>query len=259
MHLRRAGAGHPIILLHQSPSSSSMWEPLLPELAARGFDTIALDLPGLGMSDPPTSPPTLDDYAAAVAAAVRALGLDRVDVVGHHSGASVALALTAREPRLVRRLVAYGIALLDEEWRTKLRDQPPPVFSQDCAEQQRWWGQLWESTGAVAPIVVPRTAAELFLAGRRASWAHNAVGAADHVVLMRELAVPLLGLAGTREGLRTQTEEACALSPWARFELMGDVGGFVADEAPADLADAVAAFLRLPDASVLPAPSGADR
>jgi pimeloyl-ACP methyl ester carboxylesterase len=107
--------------------------------------------------------------------------------------------------------------------------------------------------------VVPRTAAELFHAGHRASWAHNAVGAADHEALIRDLSVPLLGLAGTREGLRTQTAEACGLSPWARFEEMGDVGGFVADEAPADLADAVTAFLRLPDASVIPTPSGADR
>jgi hypothetical protein len=76
---------------------------------------------------------------------------------------------------------------------------------------------------------------------------------------MRDLAVPLLGLAGEREGLRNQTRDACALSKWARFEEMGDVGGFVADEAPWALADAVATYLRLPHSDVTPTFAGDDR
>jgi hypothetical protein len=62
VHFRRAGApgGDPLLLLHQSPLSSVQFEAVLPGLLARGFDAVALDMPGFGMSDEARDGATLE-------------------------------------------------------------------------------------------------------------------------------------------------------------------------------------------------------
>lgn len=222
-----------------------MWEPLLPELATRGVDAIAFDLPGLGLSDPPPAPPDIADYARAILAAADGLGLGRFAVLGHHTGASVGLAIAAEvAPERVTRLVAYGVALLDREWAEQLAREAFVPWDADGGDLLERWRELWEWSPGVEHVVVPRTIGELLLAGSRRPWAHQAVGRCDHRRLLAELRVPALFLAGAREGLRRQTEEAAALAPAARFVELGDVGGWVADEDPAGLAEAVVAFLR---------------
>jgi haloalkane dehalogenase len=46
VHYRRAGSGSPVILLHQSPTSSREYIPLIQELAGKGFTVFAPDTPG---------------------------------------------------------------------------------------------------------------------------------------------------------------------------------------------------------------------
>src|SRR5438034_7704129 len=110
IHYRRLGDGTPLILLHQVPSSSWMWDKLLEPLARRGYAAVAFDLPGYGMSDPPDHPPDLPYYALRIADAAAALGFDRYGVVGHHTGGSVAIQLAIDHPRRVTGLVVYGLA-----------------------------------------------------------------------------------------------------------------------------------------------------
>src|SRR5436305_504289 len=64
LHVRLAGArdGVPLVLIHQSPSSGAMWEPILPELGRRGYFVVAPDLIGHGASDEPDALPTLHEY-----------------------------------------------------------------------------------------------------------------------------------------------------------------------------------------------------
>lgn len=246
LHYRRAGHGaaEALVLLHQAPGSSSMWEPLLPELAARGIDAIAFDLPGLGLSDPPAAPPAIGDYAEAVLAGADSLGLGRFAVLGHHTGASVGLALAGAVPERVHRLVAYGVPLLEPEWAERLATETAPPWDGDGGDLLERWRELWAWSPGLEATVVPRAIADLLLAGSARPWAHQAVGRCDHRALLAALRVPALFLAGSREGLRSQTEQAAALAPTARFAELGDTGGWVADEDPARLAEAVASFLR---------------
>jgi len=238
-------AGVPLVVLHQAPGSSSMWEPLLPELARCGIDAIAFDLPGLGLSDAPATPPDIADYARAILAAADGLGLARFAVLGHHTGASVGLALAAEvAPQRVTSLVAYGVALLEPAWAEQLARETAPPWDGDGGDLLERWRELWEWSPGVAATVVPRAIADLLLAGPNRAWAHQAVGRCDHRALLAALQVPALFLAGAREGLRRQTEEAASLAPSARFAEPGDVGGWVADEDPAGLAETVARFLR---------------
>src|SRR5215471_8679794 len=68
LHYRVAGdrGGAALVLIHQSPSSGAMWEPILPELASRGYFVVAPDLIGHGASDAPEALPTLHEYADGV-------------------------------------------------------------------------------------------------------------------------------------------------------------------------------------------------
>lgn len=102
-----AGAGRPLVLVHDYLSSHLAWEEALPRLATR-FRVIVPDLPGFGESEKP--PPNryaygLDAFAESLADLVAAIGLSRASFCGHAMGGAVALTLAANHPHLVDRLV----------------------------------------------------------------------------------------------------------------------------------------------------------
>jgi haloacetate dehalogenase len=99
-----SGPGTPVLLLHGVPETSSCWNALLPRLSV-GRRVLAPDLPGLGGSSfsGPYDVPCLVTQLVALLDEV-APG-QRVDVVGHDWGGSLALGLAGARPDLVRRLV----------------------------------------------------------------------------------------------------------------------------------------------------------
>ena len=126
LHYREAGDGSPLLLLHKTPSSSIQFVRAMPLLAAR-FRVIAMDTPGFGMSDLPSRPPRMDDYARAAVVLLDALGIEQASVVGHHTGASIALEMSVRFPDRIDRVVLAGILALEtdeerESWRHYLDD-----------------------------------------------------------------------------------------------------------------------------------------
>lgn len=105
-----AGAGTPLVLLHDALASHETFLPTIEHLAAPSspFRVIAPDLPGFGASekpDPQRYAYGWDGFADSIADLVAALGLGRVHVCGHAMGGGVALALAARHPALVHKLV----------------------------------------------------------------------------------------------------------------------------------------------------------
>jgi pimeloyl-ACP methyl ester carboxylesterase len=118
IHLRLAGAGAPLLLLHQSPLSGAMFDAVLPRLAAAGFACVAADTPGFGQSDVPAEEVGIAGYARAMVVVLDALGWPRAHVLGHHTGASIAAALAVAAPERIDRLVLNGLALLNDEERS---------------------------------------------------------------------------------------------------------------------------------------------
>lgn len=124
VHYRRQGEGPPLLLLHQTPSSSEQFTPSMP-LFARSRDVIAVDTPGFGLSDAPAEPPSARRYAESYVAVLDALGIEKVDLLGHHTGATFALETAAAFPERINRLVLFGVlAVRSEEerawWRKTL-------------------------------------------------------------------------------------------------------------------------------------------
>ena len=120
VHYRRAGAGPPVVLLHESPLSCARYAGLARALGAR-FTAIALDTPGYGGSDPlAQTSPAIADYASALALTLDALGIERCGLYGAHTGAAIALELAASEPRRVAALVLDGLLLPTPQERREL-------------------------------------------------------------------------------------------------------------------------------------------
>ncbi|MFH8386007.1 alpha/beta fold hydrolase [Kitasatospora sp. NPDC018058] len=95
VYLHGLGASSPVYF------AAAATHPLL-----TGRRSLLLDLLGFGISDRPGDfDYTLEAHADAVAAAVAAAGLDRVEVVGHSMGGAIAIVLAHRHPELVARLL----------------------------------------------------------------------------------------------------------------------------------------------------------
>lgn len=113
-----APADAPVVLLAHAAPGSGRFDPDPAATAASGVRLIALDRPGYGGSDPvPDGFTTVDllaDDAAAVLDGLLPAG-HTAGVAGWSAGGRVALALAARRPDLLRRVVAIGTPAPDEE------------------------------------------------------------------------------------------------------------------------------------------------
>lgn len=107
IHYAEAGTGQPLLLMGETPRSHRFFHRLMPLLAPH-VRAIAVDLPGLGNSHPLPEPMSIAAIAGCLAGFLDALGLERVDVFGMHTGDKVAAALAADWPDRVDRLILAG-------------------------------------------------------------------------------------------------------------------------------------------------------
>ncbi|MFF2846581.1 alpha/beta fold hydrolase [Streptomyces sp. NPDC058001] len=99
----------PLVLLPALGENATDWERVVSVLS-RSRRTYALDLRGHGRSDWPGEY-SLELMRADVLRFLDALGLDRVDLIGHSMGGMVAYLLAQDHPRRVSRLVLEDIAV----------------------------------------------------------------------------------------------------------------------------------------------------
>jgi len=105
----RQGTGEPVVLLHGVPSSAYLYRKVLPELAKRGLEGIALDFPGLGFSERPSD----FDYSwtglsAWLEQAINATELDNFHLVVHDIGGPIGFDLIRRIPERIKSLTVLN-------------------------------------------------------------------------------------------------------------------------------------------------------
>ena len=102
-HVRRAGEGPPVILLHPSPQSSAFSVPMATRLA-KNFTAIAVDTPGYGLSDPLPGGyqgPGLTDYIQPLVDLLDALDIEKAAFYGNATGAEISHIFAAAHPERV--------------------------------------------------------------------------------------------------------------------------------------------------------------
>src|SRR5690606_2811817 len=97
------GQGTPVLFLHAFPLQKAMWDPVVDRLAGRA--ALAVDLPGFGGSRPVPERPSMDGYAAAIAAFLDALNVDRVVLCGLSMGGYLAFAFWRQHRERVAGLI----------------------------------------------------------------------------------------------------------------------------------------------------------
>lgn len=104
LHVRTAGAGPAVLLIHGWALDLDMWLPQFAELADR-YRLIAFDRRGFGLS---SGTPGIEDDVADIHELLARLGVDRVAVVGMSQGARVALRWAIDNPARTTSLILDG-------------------------------------------------------------------------------------------------------------------------------------------------------
>ena len=117
-----SGSGKDILFLHGWGSSLNAFDRIVAPLKAH-FRCIALDLPGFGKSDIPTTPLNLQDYCSVVKEFLKTLKIKDPIMIGHSNGARIILKMCADKSVNPEKIVLFGAAGLRKKptLRKKLR------------------------------------------------------------------------------------------------------------------------------------------
>ncbi|MEV3973215.1 alpha/beta hydrolase [Streptomyces sp. NPDC050698] len=214
------GAGEPLVVLPGGPMRASAYLGNLGGLDAHGR-LVLLDLRGTGGSEVPADPATYrcDRLVDDVEALRLHLGLERMDLLAHSAGGSLAMLYAARYPQRVGRLALVTATPWALGWPATAQDRlaaararaAEPWFADAFPVFEAWLG----GTGDFDPLFVPffygrwddiaRTHAEGEEAetNDEAAELYGADGAFDPETTRRALArvtAPVLVLAGGADG-----------------------------------------------------------
>ncbi|MEV4248270.1 alpha/beta hydrolase [Streptosporangium canum] len=261
-----AGSGTPIVLLHGFPQTHLMWRHVAADLAA-DHTVICPDLRGYGASDKPaeTGGATYAKrtMAADIVALARALGHERFALAGHDRGALVAFRAALDHPETITHLAALDVLPTLDMWEAMrgtsaavgfhlyLMAQPPGLPEQMiAASPDAFFGHfldIWTNDPRAIPAEVRaayldacRDAVPSIVADYRASAGVDV----DHDRADRDaghrLRMPVTVLQQDW-GAALGFDAAALWNAWAPDLRHGTVtcGHFMAEEAPADVAEAL--------------------
>lgn len=172
IHYLTEGDGDPLLLLHQTALSSDEYTSVIP-LLAKKCRVIAPDVMGYGNSDSPVEPFMAEDHALSFIQFLDELGIQSVNVFGHHSGAGFAVALAVTFPERVDKLILSGCPNLTPEMRHEWFEKPahrPMEIRADGSHLQEWWNHHRERFSYLEPEGIQRMLSEFLKAdlGRNA-------------------------------------------------------------------------------------------
>jgi pimeloyl-ACP methyl ester carboxylesterase len=252
-----AASGTPLVLVHDGLASHETFLATMEQLSS-SFRVVAPDLPGFGASekpDPQRYPYGYDGFADSIADLVAALGLGRVHVCGHAMGGGVALALAARHPALVHKLVLVDALVYPADENVLDRAGRVPVVGALLWHQLMGHalfrtyveGSVYAGARAVPPGRVDALFASFNSPAARQAAHATIVAKADTrslVARLPRITVESLVVWG-RDDLLAPVEHGRRLARAlkARFEVL-ECGRCPPDEEPAAFAAIVASFLQ---------------
>ncbi len=105
----RQGSGPTVVCLHGVPTSAYLYRKVLPELASRGLEGVAMDFPGLGFAERPTDfDYTWTGLSAWLEKALAAANIDSFHLVVHDLGGPIGFDLVRRIPQRILSLTVLN-------------------------------------------------------------------------------------------------------------------------------------------------------
>ncbi|NJN54318.1 MAG: alpha/beta hydrolase [Anaerolineae bacterium] len=235
----------PLVLLHQTASSSAMFMRLMQELGDATW-LIAPDTPGFGNSFAPTKPHSIAIYAQAIVNGLGELGVQHCYLFGHHTGAAIATQIATDNPQMVQRLVLCGPPLLSAEQITALRQKLLPIQPNDDGRFLiATWNRLRQKSPDLPLDILYRELVLTLQAGESYPEAYTAVFNHPFASQLTRISCPTLLLAGEQDSLRTSLETTAAHLSNARIHTIPDADSYICDTHAAELAELLSDFLEI--------------
>lgn len=252
LHVRDEGNGPAVLFLHGFPLNGGMWDRQIAEIRTRAR-VLVPDLPGFGRSVPTPEPPTIEDFADLVLAALDARGIDRVTVVGLSMGGYIAFRLVERlGERLAGLLLADTRPNPDTEEGARLRHVLAAKVEAQGVEPaiEEFLPKLLGPTTFRTRSAVVERVREIIRGNQPAGLAaalRAMAGRPDSTPLLSRLRCPVLCVAGEEDAL-TPPEVARAMAeqiPGGRWIAIPSAGHLTNLEAPEAFGIALAELLDL--------------
>ena len=250
IQLHYRSAGDPdlpvLLLLHQSPSSSAMYEALMARLEEKYF-LLAPDTPGFGNSDPlPGRVDTLEiaDYARVLRRFCESLDVLPCHVFGHHTGAAIAVQLEHDFPGTAVAMALSGPTLLSEEQKRGLPQLASPFPVDESGDHlQAMWQRLRDKDREAPAAITQRELLSAFASGDSYQASYRAVTRQDFEGQLPGIACPVLVFAGSEDPLYGAVKPTLArLSRGKGLELPGGERTYVCERQAELVAVALADF-----------------
>jgi haloalkane dehalogenase len=248
-----------VLLLHGEPTWSYLYRNVIPVLAGAGLRAIAPDLIGFGRSDKPGE---IDDhsYAGHVdwvrSFAFDVLGLSGVTIVGHDWGGLIGLRLATEHPDRVARVVATNTGLptgdqqMPDVWlrfREAVRTAPtldvPRLVRSGCtrplaagalaAYDAPFPDESYKAAPRAMPGLVPTRPDDPATPANRAAWQRLSTWDKPFLVAFSDSDPITSAMAPILH----------RVVPGAESVTITGAGHFVQEDAPDQLADAIATFV----------------
>lgn len=118
-----SGQGPNLLILHGWGSNQDVFEKLTLSLNAK-YQVISLDLPGMGKSEPPAEPWSLDDYKKFITSFLAKLKIEKLEIIiGHSNGGALAIKMATDQdlqPKLkAKKLILMGSAGIRDKEKLK--------------------------------------------------------------------------------------------------------------------------------------------
>jgi haloalkane dehalogenase len=253
MHYREAGSREQpcLLLLHQSPSSSAMYESLMLELAD-DFYLLAPDTPGFGNSDPlvdVSGDVAIAHYGDAIRGFLDAMGIAQCQVFGHHTGAGIAVQLAHDFPDAVSAMVLSGPPLLSEALKAALPGLASPIpVTADGSHLLAMWQRIAAKDPEAPLAIIQREVQLAFACGDHYQASYVAVTKQPFAQQLPFITCPVLVFAGDADPLYGAVEPTVELLPNARrAELPGGERTYVCERQAPWVAGQLRQFLANPE------------
>lgn len=234
LHYERAGSGEPLLLIQGMSGTHVSWGEPFRGLLEEGFDVVAFDNRGIGLSERISEPFTIAEMAEDTAELLDRLEIESAHVVGISMGGMIAQELALVRPERLRSLTlgctycgGEGSRLMPRENAEKLAagmasgDREKAIragYEVNLSPAFRADESTWDAFHEMATKVpAAKQTIELQL---QAIFGHDTSGR------IGEISAPTLIVHGTEDGVLPidNGRQIASLMPQARLEILEGVG-----------------------------------
>jgi pimeloyl-ACP methyl ester carboxylesterase len=252
---RLAGSGPPLVLVHGIAATNFCWRRNLPVLG-RYFTCYAIDLPGLGDSDPPEAA-SFFDAGETLCEFIDRLSLPPVTLIGSSWGGAITMAAAARHDAPVASLILVAPVhpfFQPNLFQRFLLTEIGPRLVCGIGSRLRWlhrpfFARMYGAPGRITPETVPGYVQPLCRPGVGRAVARYLQNWREGLKrlegVLPQISQPVALIWGARDEVvpaRT-AEKLCAALKRARVQIIDTAGHLPFEETPDDFHRAVLDFL----------------